>query len=408
MAETFVRQLLAPKVILPLLFVAIVGIVLLTPVSDVGVPVQLTTYSASPGGARALYESADRLGWDVERRIEAFKEPLESSAVYAVLAPAIPLSSQEIGTLLSAVRAGAGLLYVTPPGEKNELADSLGLRLRPSRLSHLVYSVGIPASIEWGNQRCSRSLLDDNPFQGESSLSSLELRNPNFHDTVSLAAMSIRDSTRPVALSGTFGKGRVVVVSSPALLTNEFMRLCERNGGIVVLRVLEAASSDRPQRLIFDEFHHGFGTQPDLVRVMVRAMTQNTLGRSVLQIAIAALVLLFAAGARAVIPRPRKQIERRSPNEHVGALSRAYEEIGATRRSTQLLLRGLRRRRDARAWQRGSDEDFLRAIAARHPKVAADVDLVVTASKSSTTPTDFIRVGEAIDHIERTLSSDNS
>ena len=77
-------------------------------------------------------------------------------------------------------------------------------------------------------------------------------------------------------------------------------------------------------RIVFDEYHHGFGTHANTRAVTVRALTRTGAGRTVLQLALAGLLLLLALGVRPVKPQPRHSIERRSALEHVGALARAY------------------------------------------------------------------------------------
>ncbi len=406
MADGFLNRLLAPRVILPLLLVAIVVIVLLTPVVDGSGAAMLSTHSARPGGARAFFEATERLGWKVERRIEPFAEPLARAAVYAVLAPPIPLSAEEIHALLNAVREGAGLLYVAPDGD--DLADSLGIRVRASAPAAVVDSAGVPATMVWRGEHCSGGILDLDPYRGTTLLRTIRADSTIMRDTVTLMQVIARDTPRAAAIGAALGRGRVVVLSDPVFLRNDVLKLCNHRAGVVGIRLLEWLTGSPGGQVVFDEHHHGYGTQPSTMRVMRRAMTGNALGRTVSQIIVAALVLLIAAGVRPIVPRPRKRIERRSPLEHVGALSRAYEQIGATKRGTNLLLRGLRRRRDAATWKRGSDEEFLRNVAKRYPKLASDVEVVLSATSVARKPADFIHVGEAIEHIERTLSSDNS
>src|SRR5512135_989003 len=45
------------------------------------------SYSTAPGGVRMAYELADRLGWDVERRLNTMDSAPRPDAVQVVLAP---------------------------------------------------------------------------------------------------------------------------------------------------------------------------------------------------------------------------------------------------------------------------------------------------------------------------------
>ena len=101
--------------------------------------------------------------------------------------------------------------------------------------------------------------------------------------------------------------------------------------------------------------------------------------------------------------RPRTVVERRSPLEHVGALSRAYEQARASRTAARRLARGVSRRHAHGAWRRADDEEFLRSIATRHPRLAPEVERVIAATRQSVTPAELVQVGRAIEVIERTL-----
>jgi hypothetical protein len=406
MAENFFDRLLAPRVILPILLVAVVVIVLLTPVSAPQGPAVLTTHSSDAGGARALYETADRLGWRVERRDRPFTAPLDRDAVYAVLQPPRPIPADEVHELLEAVRDGARLLLV--PTRRSDLGDSLGIRTLFSSTVTVIDSIGIPGALDFASRTCDHTPLEVDPWRRSSNLATVTMEESVLTDTTTLIAVQRADKPAIAALGASLGRGRVLVVSDPDFLRNDVLRQCDEAGGVPVVRLLEWISDSAGTRVVFDEFHHGYGQQPSMMRALRRALTESSAGRTGLQLIIAALVLLVAAGARPIAPRARRQIERRSPLEHVGALSRAYEQIGATRRGAQLLVRGLRRRRDAAAWKRGSDEDFLRNIAKRHPSVAPDVERLIKATRTAATPADFIHVGEAIENIERTLTSDNA
>ena len=108
---------LRPAVVLPVLGLVMIASILWTPqLSQTDNDPRLTTYSTGPRAAAGFYEVAKRLGWPTSRRRTPFDAPLDTSAVYAVLHPLIPLSKRESGVLLDAVRRGAGLLPRRDPG----------------------------------------------------------------------------------------------------------------------------------------------------------------------------------------------------------------------------------------------------------------------------------------------------
>ncbi|HET7456802.1 MAG TPA: hypothetical protein VFJ74_04040 [Gemmatimonadaceae bacterium] len=217
----------------------------------------------------------------------------------------------------------------------------------------------------------------------------------------------------PAAIGFPLGRGRVVVVADPDWLRNDVLRVCRWNAGVTAVRMLEYLRAGRPAagaRLVFDEFHQGYGRHPSTLGAIGRALTSNGPGRALLQALAAALLLLATAGARALPPRSRARLERRSPLEHVGALSRAYAQVGATRLATRRLVRGVRRRHGAtgavaarlvRAGQTSEgDDEFLAAVADRYPAVAADVQLVREALRAPRAAAQFLDVGRALERIE--------
>ncbi|MDQ6828235.1 MAG: hypothetical protein M3081_05155, partial [Gemmatimonadota bacterium] len=218
--------------------------------------------------------------------------------------------------------------------------------------------------------------------------------------SVTLYSVKTRRRWWPTVLGVPVGEGRVIVVADPNMLRNGVVRRGE--AGVMAVRSLEWLGQPHGRPLLFDEFHHGFGQHGGTWHVLARGLFGTRAGRTTAQILIAGLVLLVAAGARPIPPRNRVIIERRSPLEHVGALARAYQQIGATRLATRRLVHGLRRRHPLGASI--PDDTYLAAVGDRHPGAVDAVRSVQSALGTTLTPAQFAQVGEAIDTIERTLS----
>ncbi|MFL5574924.1 MAG: hypothetical protein ACJ79S_03000 [Gemmatimonadaceae bacterium] len=487
-----VARWLAPRVVLPAIAGLLLLVVLLTPVDGErsGDP-RLTTRSAAPQGARGLFELAARLGWRPKRRDVPFLArdprvggvPLDSSAVYAVLAPPTDLTAGEAGALLAEVRRGAGLLVVLQRG--STLAESLGVRPSRGGAAQVVDPAtdsldGCPRRerfgfINWPGERVYSYWLEPRRpvpasavsfawVEGERPRTPRRAARPSAPAAVADSAVAdsaVADSDalddgpdvddasagreddgpaadtgaappppppppptrRSAALGFPLGAGRVVAVADPDWLRNDVLRVCKWNAAVQAVRMLEYLSGGAPPaaggggartRLVFDEYHQGFGRQPSTLRAIGRALTADPRGRALLEALVAALVLLAALGARPLSPRPTARLERRSPLEHVGALSRAYAQIGATRLATRRLVRGIRRRHGAwgtfgggaRAAGGGgeSDDAFLAAIAERFPAAAADVALLREASRTPRAPAAFLEVGRAAERVEQALA----
>jgi hypothetical protein len=215
------------------------------------------------------------------------------------------------------------------------------------------------------------------------------------------------------------GAGRIVVGADPDIFRNDALRECSYGldlAAVATLRYLDGGGTAPRRRIVFDELHQR-RLSAGLVGVMRRYLAETPSGHAVLQLAIAGLVLLLAAAPRVLPPRDETRVERRSPLEHVDALSRAYLQVGATRTSTRRLVRGVRRRvergrvRDralGQAGGRSSDHDpddaFLARVAEVKPALAADVATVRLALEASMPIAEFRAVGQAVHQIESTLT----
>ena len=437
MADAPTRGWMRPRVVGPLLLALLLAMILLTPTP----PEQrgaLTSYSAAAGGARALHDAARRLGWRVERRTTPFTRVPDSTAVYAVLEPPVAFTSGEAHRLLEAVRAGAGLLLVVQP--RSALADSLGLRrsagggrlpLAPAGLCP--DSLNRTGLITWPDRRVhswwlrrvpagARVFASVTPDAGALDVDATgdedededgddaEEEEDAAPDTATARPPREEQlSGRPAIVGVPLGRGRVVAVADPDVLRNDVLRVCRWNAGQLALQALEWLGEGPGRRLVFDEYHHGYGTHADPLGASARALVVTPLGRLALQVAAAGLVLLAALGIRPVAPAARRPIERRSPLEHVGALARAYEQVGASRLAARRLVRGLRRRHGG-GWRgvgapSGGDADaeFLHQVAARRPAAADDVRRLARALDTATPRDELSELGAAAARIERLL-----
>jgi hypothetical protein len=404
---------LRPRLALPVLTALLVIAVLLTPESAPVVPDRrVTTYSSGPGGASGIYDMAKALGWRSRRRVTPLTSGLDTGAVYAVLAPVTPITAAGAHALLDAVRGGAGLMYIV--SDSGALEDSLQV----NRADTGYAPTPLPKEARAG---CRRDDIDNMLvwFREGVHLYRLDAHRavtssmPVFI-TVDRPASGAKDlPTEPAAFGFNLGRGRVVVYSDADLLRNDVVRICKWGIGVRVLQSLDWVSGDRPRTLVFDEYDQGFGHQPSGTRVVQQFLFESTAGRGIAQIVAAALVLMLALGVRAIPPKDVPRIERRSPLEHVDALARAYERIGATRLVARRLAAGLRRRHARGVWSAraagtgpgDADERFLSAVVAGHPAVAADAERILSAERVPVPPGGLQAVADAVDHIDQAFPS---
>lgn len=449
---------LRPAITVPAILALIVLVALLTPepVTGRSGDARLTTYSSGPQGARLLYELADRLGWRVERWTASSTTPTDPRSIVAVFEPTAAPSAIETHDLLEGVRAGGSLFYVM--NAAGPLNDSLRVQLLFGGGSYQPAAAGTvdrpstPAvKIEAPRRRaphdsasadsaddaeaaaaaeCARTKADGGAaplwpndeillyrigWVGERPRDVIVFARAG-RPTVPTAQGAIHDSTlsrpAPAAVGFPLGRGRVVVVSDADMLRNDVLRVCHWGIDVVAVRMLEYLSGGngaRRDRIVFDEYHQGYGTHPGTLRAIATYLGRAPSGHVLLQALLGGVVLLLALGPRALPPHDAERVERRSPLEHVAALAQAYSNVGATRTATGRLLHGVRRRTQ-RAVQSSAartaevaDDAFLDSAARALPERAADVALIRRALTTRVTRRELVAVGDALKRLESSL-----
>ena len=416
-------SLTSPAVVFPALAVALILAALLRP-AEQREDSRLTSYSAAPNGAKALFDIAGRLGWRPVRRDRPLTGPLDRASTYLVLAPVKAVTPEEAHRLLDAVRGGAGLMLAVSEDEglTESITDSLHLSFMSvgfHELSGGSAEQPVPAPDE------SASDDEDDEAQPAANASAgcrtargvgtdyvrrvMRRRDHGDAPADTLLGATFGNKEVPAALGTTLGLGRVVVIAEPDLLRNDVLRLCggaqaPQRPGVRAVRFLEAAAP-AGGTLVFDEWHQGYGQQPEEVGALSYALGRTGWGRALGVAILAALLWLWSAGARVLVPVERARVERRSPLEHVGALARAYEQVGASRTVVRRMVRGLRRRHPSAARRGSDDAAFLDGLADRRPELASAVALVRQGTELQLAAADLPRVADAIDTIDAALAN---
>jgi hypothetical protein len=399
-----------PGIMLPVVGVIIVLVALLTPEPSPGGRIgdsRLSTHITSSLGARVLLQTAARLGWKSVAR-DSLPTPTDApgGTIHAVLAPLLPVTPAQAHRYLEAVRGGDALLYVI--GDRSPLGDSLGVWHTPQG--------GVLDVSEASKRGCP-----DHEFtpplwpDGEAHLYGIRWVTDAHHGHPTFARVS-REGMRGIppfeeaAAGFPLSAGRVVVVADPDLLRNDVLRRCEWGADVIAVQMLEylRAGGSVPRTTIeFDEFHQGYGPRRSATVAIGRFLTRHPVGRVLLQVGLAALVLLLAFAPRPIAPHQQETIERRDPLEQVDALAHAYQQVGATRTVTARLLRGVRGRVErAGPLSHGrTDASFLDDVAADAPERAADAAAVKRALREAGTPRDLPAIGAALRRIEETLTT---
>jgi hypothetical protein len=406
MANRLIERWLKPRFILSALLIALVVTVILSPMVEVSNGPYLSTRSRGVNGAAGLREVLGRLGWRTSERIVPFAGFLDSTSTYFILNTPIDPTPLEVHALLEAVRHGARAIVV--PERGSALADSLGVQATARALATF-YAVSdslfgsydrvdtLREAFGIFDARSFHNYLEGTPASDSDSAGVW----PQQARTLLSIRTPVRRQVHPEIAIVPIGRGAVAAIADPTFLRNDVLR--KTAGAVLAVRVLESIDSAGRSPIVFDEYHQGYGVTTSLPELIGNAMLETTWGRAGLQIAVAALLYLLMIGVRPIAPVSRARLERRSPLEHVGALSRAYEALGASGLAVQRLVRGVRRRHPLGTATSLSDEGYLGLMRVRLPALASDIDTLERALVQKPSAEQLVSAGAAIDHIERNL-----
>ena len=203
----------------------------------------------------------------------------------------------------------------------------------------------------------------------------------------------------PTVLAFPLGNGRVVALADPDVLRTDQMRNCTTGGALAVVRAAEYLSEGRKREVVFAEYYQGESSDGPMV-VVSEWLAGTGLGRLVLTLAGACLLLLMARGRRTLAPVHQVREERRSALEHVDALATAWRAVRGTRTVARMLARGIRRRHAAGRWRTLDDAEFLAALSERHPSIAPQAARLTAALTTPATPDDLPALRRAAAQID--------
>ncbi len=297
-----------------------------------------STYLVSPSGASGYAEALGRLGVRVDR----FRRPVASldtaafgsPTLVAFLGPTYPLTAAEGAAiaklpadLLLAGPAAATAMRCLGYDVRRWTGDSIAVR-RPFQ--------GDSLPVPW-----VRSLLRGRT--GTIVVDSTDLTDGRPVSCTVMASRSVdtllRAAGRPVALRLRDVSGRTMtLVSDDRLFSNRAVR--ESAAGSFALGLVVP----RYERVIVDEYHHGFDASGSLAGATLGWSLHSPWGWAIWQVAVVAVIALVTAGVRFGPARRIIERRRRSPLEHVRALATALAAARGHDVAVRLIVQGLRRR----------------------------------------------------------------
>jgi hypothetical protein len=297
-----------------------------------------STFLVGPLGARGYSDALRRLGVQVEpfrRPTAAFDTIARPGTVVAVLGPTRALAPDE-GAAIAALHAD---LLLAGFGA-DAAFRCLGYDVRPRWRDSL--AVVSPPGSEARRFPRARAVL-----ARRTSSVVVDSAGPDEGPVVTCTAPAARTvdtllrtvGGQPVAIRVTLTDTRTVtLVADDRLFSNVALRQTAAGPfalGLVVPRY---------QRVIVDEYHHGFDASRSLSGATWDWTLRSPWGWAVLQLVAVGVLALLAAGIRFGPIRQGIERRRRSPLEHVRALATALAAARGHDVAVRLMVQGLRRR----------------------------------------------------------------
>jgi hypothetical protein len=307
-----------------------------------------STFLHGPLGASAIAEALPSVGVDVRRiRVRQLVDtggPARREAL-AVLNPVQALQSAEAAEMLAYLNAsGGGDLILTGPAVGRILA-CLGYGLNISVFDSTRAAPPLVAPTPrspWVHRTLERRREEESTQAMAGPLR----RSPGGPLECPVSAIARTDTLlvnergRPVALRLTMAPPghTVTIVADENLFRNETLR--RTDAGEFVLGLF----ARRYDRVLFDEYHQGFGPEGSLMASLLAWSTRSPFGWAVWQLIAVGLVALAASALRFGPAMPSPARRRRAPLEHVQALATALAAARGHDVAMTRLVQGLRRR----------------------------------------------------------------
>ena len=323
-----------------------------------------STYHSGPTGTRAFHDFLSESGYKVMRWREAPERLLgktgENVATFVVIGSTqLPFSREQIDALHQWVARGGcfllidrdpGLRLLPKAGEWNIYSRTLDfppLDIDPGDASEMTKDVTAfkPVQPTWLTQKVESVL--PSRFAGRLSVVPTASPSPSpatrtvvsepvddvddeepavvpesdEEGEVSPApVVHIADQNGALLVDYTYGRGRIIVLSDPYLVTNRGIRANDN------LQLAINAVTTHDGLIAFDEYHQGRGTTGNAFALYFSGTPVLAIAA---QVALVVLLILWTNARRFARPLPLRQVDRRSSLEFVASMAELQERSRA-------------------------------------------------------------------------------
>jgi hypothetical protein len=302
-----------------------------------------TTFSTGGNGTMACYLLYERLGYHVARSERPLApDVLAGADVLVLLDPITPLSGAEADALQRWVGSGGVLVCDGSldlwPWMSGRTDGPFRFSVGPVEFSDLTV---VPA--EYRGCLLARdvgSVTFATPLTTSSSTSGWRKKDES-EDDPSREAL-FRDNVGARIEGRACEKGRVIGLADSSFASNGLLGRHD-NAVLAANVVAYAQSKARGRRIVFEEFHHGFGPHKTDWTLMAGMILTTPAGWAVLALTAAGLLLLVLKGRRFGTRCPPPPARRRSKLEYVYSVGATYRAAGAHSLTLRLVFERFRR-----------------------------------------------------------------
>ncbi len=277
-----------------------------------------TTFSSDPRGTMALLRWLQRIGYDAEQLAYQDYTLTDDIGVVFLLRPTLPIDEDNSAELLQWVERGGTLIF----------AEDRRPFVRPA--NDILATLDIEIDEVDDDDLTLNNATIQQPFFSDPPVSQIHPRTehvilPDRNDVAAIARARAPDQeTEHLTVAGLpYGAGYIYIASGIHPFTNAGLADDTAAHGAMVLNMLRWL--DANERVIFDEYHHGYFEPPSLRTVVF----SNAWGWGLLYVGIilGGYVLLSGRRFGHAIPTQSEQL-RRGGEDYVLSMADMFQRSG--------------------------------------------------------------------------------